>query len=78
MKKKRSLARLFTVLFILFALVTTVISGLMTYHSQTETYHAEVVSDLQKISSNLVGMMEKEGNYFSYLKAWFSEVIIKT
>ncbi len=73
MKKKRSLARLFTVLFILFALVTTVISGLMTYHSQTETYHAEVVSDLQKISSNLVGMMEKEGNYFSYLKAWFSE-----
>ena len=61
MKNKKSLALQFGVLFLLFALVTTVISGFVIYEEMTDTYHEECVTDLNKFTQHVVGLMKKEG-----------------
>ena len=71
MKNKKSLALQFGVLFLLFALVTTVISGFVIYEEMTDTYHEECVTDLNKFTQHVVGLMKKEGTELSDIKAWF-------
>jgi sigma-B regulation protein RsbU (phosphoserine phosphatase) len=73
MSKKKSLARQFAVLFLLFALVTTAISGYVIYNEMTETYHEECVTDLNKFTRHAVSLFGKDGSDFADLKAWFEK-----
>ena len=70
-ERKISLARQFGVLFLLFALLTTIISGYVIYREMTETYHRECVNDLKKFTTHVTGLMQKDGNDVALLKAWF-------
>ena len=67
-ERKISLARQFGVLFLLFALVTTAISGYVIYREMTETYHRECVNDLKKFTTHVTGLMQKDGNDMALLK----------
>ena len=71
--KKRSLMKLFAIVFILFAAVTIIINGTMTYAAQTDAYHKEAVADLRRLTTNLTGQIQSEGNEFVHLKKWFQE-----
>ena len=71
MSKKKSLGRQFAVLFLIFALVTTVVSGFVTYGETTETYHVECVTDLKKLTQHIVSLIQKEGDDFVALRDWF-------
>ena len=70
-ERKISLARQFGVLFLLFALLTTIISGYVIYREMTETYHRECVNDLKKFTTHVTGLMQTDGNDVALLKAWF-------
>ncbi len=70
-ERKKSLARQFGILFLLFALVTTAISGYVIYREMTETYHRECVNDLKKFTTHVTGLMQKDGNDMALLKDWF-------
>ena len=73
MNKRKSLARQFGALFVLFTLVTILISSNMTYLNQTHNYRATCVLDLQKLTNHLSGLIEKEGDEFLNLKKFFAE-----
>ena len=68
MNRRKSLARQFGALFVLFTLVTILISSNMTYLNQTHNYRATCVLDLQKLTNHLSGLIEKEGDEFLNLK----------
>ncbi|SDB24500.1 SpoIIE family protein phosphatase [Butyrivibrio sp. INlla16] len=71
--KKKSLVKMFIIVFALFALGTILVNGTMTYIAQTESYHSECVTDLRRITTHLVNQIQSEGDEFIYLKAWFQE-----
>ena len=71
--KKKSLVRRFGVQFILFALVTIVVSGLVAYSFQTKQFHEDSQNNLRKLNSHLVDMIQLEGDEMLHLKQWFSE-----
>ena len=71
MKKKKSLARQFAILFLLFTLLTAAVSGFVTYGEMTDTYHVECVTDLKKFTTHVVSLIQKDGDDFADLKAWF-------
>ena len=70
--KKKSLAKQFEALFILFTLVTILVSSLMNYLNQTRMYHRSYVESLQQMTSHLSGLIQAEGDEFVNLKQWFS------
>ena len=70
--KKKSLAKQFEALFILFTLVTILVSSLMNYLNQTRMYHRSCVESLQQMTSHLSGLIQAEGDEFVNLKQWFS------
>ena len=51
--KKKSLARQFSALFIVFALATILVSGVMTFINQTNEYHGECVRNLEQLTTFL-------------------------
>ena len=71
--KKRSLTKLFALVFILFAVITIIINGTMTYAAQNSAYHEECVTDLRRLTTNLTGQIQGEGEEFVHLKKWFKE-----
>ncbi|MBP5607966.1 MAG: PP2C family protein-serine/threonine phosphatase [Lachnospiraceae bacterium] len=71
--KTKSLAFKFGVIFTIFALITIVISGIMTYLSQTETYHQECKNLLKQISAAIINRINDEGDEFRVLKEYFEE-----
>ncbi|MCR5031962.1 MAG: PP2C family protein-serine/threonine phosphatase [Lachnospiraceae bacterium] len=73
MNKKKSLALQFTLFFLLFALVTITVSGVITYLTQTQSYHAECEKSLQQISRHLSELIGKDGQEFIYLEEYFKE-----
>ncbi len=71
--KKKSLARLFGVLFLVIAAVTIIASGILTYFNQTHSYHEACISNLQQLTNYLSDLIVREGPEFSDLKAYFRE-----
>ena len=71
--KRKSLARFFGALFVLFTLTTIVISGTMTYFNQTHNYNSSCVLELQELTSHLSGLIEKGNDEFLNLKKFFDE-----
>lgn len=71
--KTKSLARQFSVLFILFAIVTTVISGIISYVNQTTSYHEDVIVNLEKFTRHMSGIIQKEGSELADIKDWLDE-----
>ena len=71
--KKRSLVKMFALVFILFAVGTIVVSGTMTYVAQNRSYHEDCVADLRNLTSSLTRQIQYEGEEFTHLKAWFQE-----
>lgn len=69
--KTKSLAFKFGIIFSIFAVLTIVISGYMTYLSQTEAYHDECRENLKKITANIINRIDDEGEEFSMLKEFF-------
>ena len=65
--------KLFAIVFILFAAVTIIINGTMTYAAQTDAYHKDAVADLRRLTTNLTRQIQSEGNEFVHLKKWFQE-----
>ena len=71
--KKRSLVKMFALVFILFAVGTIVVSGTMTYVAQNRSYHEDCVADLRNLTSSLTRQIQYEGEECIHLKAWFQE-----
>lgn len=71
--KKKSLIRLFALVFILLAVGTIIVNATMTYAAQTNSYHEECVADLRRLSTHLVKRIQYEGEEFTHLKAYFKE-----
>lgn len=71
-KKQKKLVKQLGVIFVIFALVTVLISSVMTYIGRTNSYHAECVSRLQQLTSYLSGLLEKD-NTFVDLIGYFKE-----
>ncbi|MBQ6398678.1 MAG: SpoIIE family protein phosphatase [Clostridia bacterium] len=71
--KKNSLVRRFGILFILFALVTIVVSGLVAYSFQTRQYHETSKEHLKQMTSYLTDTILMDGDEMILLKKWFSE-----
>lgn len=71
--KKKSLIKLFALVFVVFTVATILITGGMTYATQTASYHEECVSDMRRITSSLVNRIESEGSEIQDLKKWFQE-----
>ena len=70
---KKSLAKQFSILFLLFALVTTIFSGVVSYINQTNSYHRECIESLEQITSHIAGLLQKEGSEFADIMSWISE-----
>ncbi len=73
--KIKSLAFKFGIIFTFFAVITIVISGIMTYLSQTESYHQECQILLKQISASIINRINDEGDEFKILKEYFEEHI---
>ncbi len=71
--KKKSLGRQFALLFALIALISIIISGIVTYINQTRQYHNETITNLRQISDHLNGQITDSDDEFVYLKKWYSE-----
>ncbi len=71
--KKRSLVKLFALVFVLFALGTIAVNATMTYMAQTRSYHKECEADLKKLTTHLANRILDEGDGFSSLKDWYRE-----
>lgn len=70
--KKKSLARQFSALFIVFALATILVSGVMTFINQTNEYHGECVRNLEQLTTFLSELIGKEGDDFANIKGWYA------
>ena len=73
MKKKKSLMFQFGLFFTLFALLTIIVSSVMTYVNQTVSYHKECESSLRNITSHLSQLIKAEGAEFMYLTEYFDD-----
>lgn len=73
MKKRNSLTFRLALIFICFALLTIVASSVMTYYSQTETYHKQCEQSLTQIANHLTSLIKKDGMEFIYLEDYFKE-----
>lgn len=71
--KKKSLIKLFALVFVIFTVATILITGGMTYATQTTSYHEECITDMRRITTSLVNRIESEGTEFQDLKNWFKE-----
>ena len=71
--KKKSLVKMFALVFVLFAVGTIFTSNTMTYLTQTKAYHDDCVDQLRKMTSHLTKLIQNEGEEFVYLKAWYQE-----
>ncbi len=71
--ENKSLAKQFGWMLLVFAIVTTVISGVVSYANQTRAYHQDCITNLEKFTSHMSGLMLKEGREFANLKEWFEE-----
>ncbi len=71
--KTKSIAREFAVLFILFALITMIVSGVMTFVNQTESYHEECIENLHEMTGHLNRLIANEGSEFNDLKNWYDQ-----
>ena len=70
---RKSLARQFSVLFLLFALVTTVLGGVVAYINQTKAYRRETILDLEEVTRHVSSLVQKEGKEFKYILEWLEE-----
>ncbi|MCR5279983.1 MAG: PP2C family protein-serine/threonine phosphatase [Lachnospiraceae bacterium] len=73
MKKKKSLKLLIALIFISFALLTIIISSVMTYFSETDNYHRECEKSLRQMTTHLTSLIKKDGMEFIYLEDYFRE-----
>ena len=71
--KKKSLIKLFALVFVIFTVATILITGGMTYATQTASYHEECITDMRRITTSLVNRIESEGTEFQDLKNWYKE-----
>ena len=71
--KKKSLIKLFALVFVIFTVATILITGGMTYATQTTSYHEECITDMRRITTSLVNRIESEGTEFQDLKDWYKE-----
>ena len=71
--KKKSLGKQFALLFALIAVVSIVISGIVTYINQTNTYHNETIESLRQLTAHMTGLMDDNEEEFIQLRKWFSE-----
>ena len=69
--KKKSLIKLFALVFVVFAVATILITGGMTYATQTASYHEECMTDMRRITTSLANRIENEGTEFKDLKNWY-------
>ena len=72
-KKKRGLAFQFGLFFALFAVLTIIVSGMLTFLSQTESYHKECENKLSQLTTQLAWMASAEGTEFAQLTEYFKE-----
>ena len=71
--KKKSLIKLFALVFVIFTVATILITGGMTYATQTASYHEECITDMRRITTSLANRIESEGTEFQDLKDWYKE-----
>ncbi|MBR3346125.1 MAG: SpoIIE family protein phosphatase [Solobacterium sp.] len=71
--KKKSLIKLFALVFVIFTVATILITGGMTYATQTTSYHEECITDMRRITTSLANRIESEGTEFQDLKDWYKE-----
>ncbi len=71
--KRRGILAKFGTLYILFAVVMLVVSGIYTYINQTRSYHSECQTNLQNLTRFLENMMEKDGEEFEDLFVYFKD-----
>ena len=71
--EKKSLAKQFSLMFLVFAVVTTFISGVISYVNQTNTYHKECITTLERFTTHMAGLIKKEGSEFANIKEWYEE-----
>ncbi|WP_408070753.1 PP2C family protein-serine/threonine phosphatase [Butyrivibrio sp. JL13D10] len=71
--RRESLARKFSILFFLFALVTIVTNGVISFINQTQSYHENCVSRLHQITAHLDSLMQKENGEFANIVEWLEE-----
>ena len=72
-KKKEKLLNKFALIFFNFTVVTLVISGLMTYVSQMETYKSVCRNNCRAIGSYLNGLMSAESDMFIMYKEFYMD-----
>lgn len=73
MKKTKSLGFKFGIIFSIYAVVTILISAVMTYVSQTEAYHSECRESAMQITTNIKNRILDEGEEFKNLKEYFEK-----
>ena len=71
--RHKSLAKQFGILFIIFALATIIISGVMTFYNQNVQYHEACIDNLKQLTDYLSDLIQSNGTEFITLKKWFSQ-----
>ena len=71
--KQTHLIRKFSILFMAFALVTIICSGVFSYSFQTRQYRQSCATSLSQMTSFLSELIQKEGEEMVNLKNWFNE-----
>lgn len=72
-EKRKSLIRIFALMFAVFGLITVVMNAAYTYMVQTNVYHQECADKLMAIDDYLEVLIERDGNDFLLLKDYFEK-----
>ena len=75
--KQTHLIRKFSILFMAFALVTIICSGVFSYSFQTRQYRQSCATSLSQMTSFLSELIQKEGEEMVNLKNWKSARLAK-
>ncbi|MCR4640635.1 MAG: PP2C family protein-serine/threonine phosphatase [Lachnospiraceae bacterium] len=70
---KRGLGFKFGLFYVIFALVMIVVSSLLTFLNQSNSYHQECERNLRQITAHLAELMAREGDEFAIMRQYFEE-----
>ena len=73
MKKRSGLLRHFAIIFILFALITTIAASVITYFVQMRTYRELCEDTIQQVDDYLVNLILADGDDFLYYTRFYQE-----
>ena len=69
--KKKSLARQFSIIFVLFAVLTVALCSILTFTDQSSAYRKDVIKNMNQVTAHLAHQMSNGGLEFKNLKEYY-------